>query len=84
MNGASRYLATNLGATLDHQGRTGRWLANRLGVSESLISKVLKGERTIDGGFAEKIAFVIDVPLFLLFELHERSDLQSPTEAIPA
>jgi transcriptional regulator with XRE-family HTH domain len=84
MDGATRYLATNLGKTLEHQGRSGRWLAGSLGVSESLISKVLKRERTIDGGLAERIALVIGVPLFLLFELHERSEEESLAERIPA
>lgn len=84
MDGATRYLATNLGRTLEHQGRTGRWLAHSLDVSESLISKVLKRERSIDGALADRIALIIGVPLFLLFELHDRSIEESQVEQIPA
>ena len=73
MIGASRYWATNLAAVLETQGRTRRWLAERLGVSESLISKVLARRKTVSAEQGEQIAVAVGVPFDLLFELRYRS-----------
>ncbi len=80
MNGAPRYIAQNLGSTLDAQGRKRRWLAHQVGVSESLISKVIAGERTVDHALAERITAIVGIPFFLLFDLHERNESVSQAE----
>jgi transcriptional regulator with XRE-family HTH domain len=83
MDGASRYEATDaFEAVLEKQGRKRRWLADQVGVSESLISHVLAGRHTVDRGQGERIAATLGVPFFVLFALRERSDNNpSPEEA---
>ncbi len=83
MEQRTRYQSTNLDRVLADQGRKQRWLARRVGVSESLVSMLISGERTISADMAERIAAALDVPLFLLFELSVSSE-SLPTEAIPA
>lgn len=73
MDKTLRYKPTQLGPILDGQGRKRRWLAAQVGVSESLISKVIAGERTLAQTTAERIAVVLGLPLFLLFELDTES-----------
>jgi transcriptional regulator with XRE-family HTH domain len=81
---AHRYIATsNLGAVLETQGRKMRWLADRIGVSESKISHVLAGRHTVDRDQGERIAGILGVPFSVLFELRERSDTDpSPEEGL--
>jgi transcriptional regulator with XRE-family HTH domain len=67
---------------LDEQGRKRRWLAERIGVSESLISKLLAGKHTIDQEQGERIASALGVPFFVLFELRERSESGTEAEQI--
>ena len=80
---ATRYAATTtLEAVLDEQGRKRRWLADRIGVSESLISKVLAGTKTLDRHQGELVSAAVGVPFSVLFELRDRSDTgPSPEEA---
>lgn len=72
-----RYVATHLGDVLEAQGRKQRWLAERVGVSGAYISLVIAGERTVDRETGERIAELLDVPLFLLFSLGTPSTLYS-------
>lgn len=78
--GADRYVATHLGEVLDAQGRKRTWLAARAGVTGGYVSLVIAGERTVDRGMGERIAALLDVPFFLLFELGNRSNLLSSAE----
>jgi transcriptional regulator with XRE-family HTH domain len=80
---AVRYEVSNLESVLHEQGRTQRWLADRVGVSESLISKLLTGKRTISRELGERIGAAIGVPFFVLFKLHERDDSSPPVESQP-
>jgi transcriptional regulator with XRE-family HTH domain len=85
MVGASRYVATEaLKAVLDEQGRKRRWLAERIGVSESSISHVLAGRDTVDREQGERVAGILGVPFFVLFELRYRSDIDSSPEETPS
>lgn len=61
------YRATGLQATLKTQGRKARWLAEKVGVHESLLSKAMKGQRTINAETAAKIADLLGVPFFVLW-----------------
>ena len=83
MYGAMRYAATDaLDAVLQEQGRKRRWLADRIGVSESWSSHVMAGRHTLDRDQGERIAAILGVPFFVLFALHERSDSElHPEEA---
>ena len=72
-----RYIATHLGDVLETQGRKQRWLAERVGVSGAYISLVIAGERTVDREMGERIAELLDVPLFLLFSLGTPNTLHS-------
>jgi transcriptional regulator with XRE-family HTH domain len=62
------YRATGLQATLKTQGRKARWLAEKVGVHESLLSKAMKGQRTINAETAAKIADLLGVPFFVLWK----------------
>jgi plasmid maintenance system antidote protein VapI len=79
-----RYLATNLGAVMEKQGRQNVWLAERLGVSRSFITMVISGQRTISGELADKISGIFDIPLFLLFELSRESKMTSEKQEASA
>lgn len=78
--GEQRYRATHLGEVLDGQGRKRSWLAERVGVTGGYVTMIISGERTVDQVLGERIAALLDVPFFLLFELRERSDLNMEAE----
>jgi hypothetical protein len=81
-NGERRYVATNLEAVLDGQGRMRSWLAVRVGISESLVSKIVAGTRTVDRTLGEAVATAVGVPFSVLFALRDRSEtVSSPEEA---
>jgi transcriptional regulator with XRE-family HTH domain len=75
-----RYRSTNLAAVIKGQGRFQRWLAGQVGISESLISKVALGQRTLDRRRAERVAEVLGVPFFVLFELQTCNDNDSKVD----
>lgn len=77
-----RYRATGLAQTLQEQGRHQRWLARKLGVHESMVSRIVAGERPASEMQAQRISELLMVPLFLLFELTNVSNKH--TERIPA
>jgi ribosome-binding protein aMBF1 (putative translation factor) len=69
-----RYVSKNLGDVIEQQGRYQKWVADRIGMSESLMSKVVRGGRTLNRSDAERIATLLGVPFFVLFELHKGYD----------
>lgn len=69
-----RYTARTVAEVVAAQGRRQDWLAKRAGVSESLLSMVISGQRSIGQEGAERIAGALGVPLFLLFDMHEGLD----------
>lgn len=75
-----RYRATHLGEVLLEQGRKRSWLAERAGVTGSYVTMIIAGERTVDQVLGERIAALLDVPFFLLFELRGRSDYSMEAE----
>jgi plasmid maintenance system antidote protein VapI len=75
-----RYRATHLGEVLDEQGRKRSWLAERAGVTASYVTMIISGERTVDQVLGDRIAALLDVPFFLLFELRVRSENIQSTE----
>lgn len=84
MNGSNRYTATNLGSLLKAEGRQQSWLARQLGISESLMSKVILRQRTIDERLARQVATILGVDIFFIFELRSRSEITPDREETAA
>lgn len=63
-----RYSGTNIRAVLDAQGRRQDWLADQVGISDALLSMAINGKRTLGAGVAKRIATVLGVPFFVIFE----------------
>ncbi len=63
-----RYRTNRIGPVLREQGRKQRWLADRVGVHESIVSDWVKGKRTVDAHRAGLIAEILGVPFSLLFD----------------
>lgn len=79
---AQRYIATtNLHATLQRRERSRRWLARKIGVSPSLLTFVVKGERTIAADKALRAAAVLDEPIEYLFVATARNKPNTREEA---
>jgi transcriptional regulator with XRE-family HTH domain len=68
----TRYSGDRLGPILLAQGRKRTWLAAQVGVHPSLITHILSGRRTASEELATRIAAVLGIPLFFVFESHER------------
>jgi transcriptional regulator with XRE-family HTH domain len=69
-----RYTAARLGSVLAAQGRSQRWVARQVGVSESLLSHAQAGRRSLDRALAERVAVVLGVPFAMLFDSLHRDD----------
>lgn len=57
--------------SIDKQGRRNDWLAGMIGVSKAQFSHILAGRRDIDVETASRLAAILGLPLFFLFELPE-------------
>jgi hypothetical protein len=80
-----RYVATvNLAAVLAVQGRKQAWLAERLGVSSSLLCLIIGGAKTVDCARGQQIADALGVPFRMLFKLRKRSDSDADASLQPA
>ena len=64
----------SLGAVIEAQGRKQSWLAQRVGISQGYVSKIVAGTKTVDRPLGERIAVALGVPFGVLFEIHERND----------
>ena len=69
METLQRFTAPNLDAALKAQGRTKRWVANQIGVHESMIGHAISGRRSLSEPMAREIARLIGVPFTTLFEV---------------
>lgn len=63
-----RYTAPKVRILLEAQGRRQDWLAEKVGISPSLLNRAMSGTRTIDRDTAERIADALEVPFFVLFD----------------
>jgi transcriptional regulator with XRE-family HTH domain len=79
-SGNRRYVATNLADVIEAQGRKRNWLAERVGVSEALLYKIVLGTKTADRALGERIADALGVPFLVLFEIRERNEIDSLAE----
>ena len=63
-----RLRATHLNDVIRNQGRTKRWLAGRVGLSESYLGRIISGTFPVREDKAQEIADILGEPLFLLFD----------------
>ena len=50
------------------------WLAQRVGVSQGYMSKIVAGTKCIDRPLGERMAAALDVPFSVLFEFRVRNE----------
>jgi transcriptional regulator with XRE-family HTH domain len=74
MKATPLYDGRKLKALMGDQGRKARWLAAQVGVSESHLSRVMTGERLATQELADRVCDVLNVPLFLAFDLLDRNE----------
>jgi plasmid maintenance system antidote protein VapI len=74
MRDEQRYDASLLARYLHDQGRKQRWLAEQVGVHESLVSEWINGRRTLSELRAKQVARVLGVPFYLLFNVTEETN----------
>lgn len=55
--------ATNVPATLRHQGRKVRWFCNAMGISVSYYKMIERGERRTPDDYLSKAAALLGVPV---------------------
>lgn len=83
-----RFRATHLEDVLESQGRSKAWLGRQIGVHRSMVVHIAKGRRPVDERTGERVASLLGVPFFVLFELSDGGELVShetaTAEAIPA
>jgi transcriptional regulator with XRE-family HTH domain len=60
--------------TLEFQGRTRQWLAERMEVSPAYVTLLLKGQRRWTSQMRERAATALDVPVKVLFGVEEGDD----------
>ena len=61
---------------MDAQGRRNDWLAARVGLSESSITRILQGSRPINEQFAQSAADALQIPMeFLLSDEPEPANV---------
>jgi len=67
-----RYFATDhLKTAIEHQGRTFRWVARQIGVSDSHFNRVLSGERWVSEERARLVAALLSLDFCLLWKVAE-------------
>lgn len=77
-DGGIRFRATpELRRAIQRQGRRLDWVAEKLGVSRTLVSRVVSGERTISEADARVIVALIDGDFGMLFELPPDTELEA-------
>lgn len=64
----ARYRAKTLQAALDEQGLRRDWVATNAGISPSLLTRIIKGERTASREVADRLAAILRTPFFVLWE----------------
>lgn len=72
-----RFRATHLEEVLATQGRTKAWLGRQIGVHRSMAVHIAKGRRNVDLKTGERVAALLGVPFFVLFELSDGDDMAS-------
>ncbi|MAH43695.1 hypothetical protein CL614_08325 [archaeon] len=57
----------NLGSIIKEKGLRKNWVANRMNVSSSLVTKWIKGDRRITPPYREKLARLLGVPADIIW-----------------
>lgn len=65
--------AEELQSLLHAQGRRKDWLAAQAGLHPSMVSHLIAGRRTASGDVAGRIAAALQVPVFLVFDVSDRT-----------
>lgn len=65
----SPYVGTRIPAILSGMERDKAWLARKMGVSLSLVSRVVAGERSISGSFVRRACAALSLPAEVIFVL---------------
>jgi transcriptional regulator with XRE-family HTH domain len=78
MEHMTRYNGRKLAGLMAAQGRTGKWLARQVGISEASISRLMHGKQSVDAVLAQRIAATLQVPLFLCFDVHDGPKIGRP------
>jgi transcriptional regulator with XRE-family HTH domain len=73
MRDEPRYNASRLAQCLRDQGRKQRWLAEKIGTHESLVSEWVNGRRSIGQRRAQQVADALGIPFYLLFDVTEET-----------
>ncbi len=68
---SDRLSGITIKTVLDQQGRRQDWLANQVGVSPATVNRWMKGTRTVDIERARRIAVILGVPFYLLWNIPE-------------
>lgn len=76
---SERFRTNNLGAVIEAQGRTKRWVALQAGFSESMLGHVIAGRKAIVRERADRIAAALGVPFFVIWESAD-GDKKNPEE----
>lgn len=69
------YRAHGVRETVKEQGRSITWLADQVGYSRVHVSNVLNQRCVASEELAQRIATVLQIPLFLAFELSEHNTM---------
>lgn len=65
------FATTELRNAIREQGRTFRWVARQINVSESHFNRILNGERWVSRENADSISALLSVPFFCLWKVAE-------------
>jgi len=78
----SRYIASAVIPTVRQQGRSVSWLSRQMGVSRQYMSDVAHGHLPVRQQFAERVATVLGVPFFVLFDVSDGVETTPIQEAV--
>lgn len=73
----ARYRAKTLQEALDARGLRRDWVAEQAGISPSLLTRIVNGERTASQAVADRISGIVDTPFFDLWMSADQNDLST-------
>ena len=59
--------ASRVDALLEARERNRAWLAGKMVLSKSMMTRLMAGERTMSPGQMERIAEILETPVFMIF-----------------
>lgn len=67
------YHGTKLKPIIQAQGLKQSWLSEQVGVSQTMMTRMLKGERRVPQPVAERLATILRIPFSVAFDLPDES-----------